>query len=82
MGFADLGITKIAKDYNLSGEVVVLFCNQFGVAYKNAQTRLALEDTKAIISEILTQKPYSGSKQEIASCLDGLGGTVSGRFPP
>jgi hypothetical protein len=80
MGFADLGITKIAKDYNLSGEVIVLFCNQFGVAYKNAQTRLALEDAKAIIS-VLTQKQHSGSDQEIASCLDGLGGDVSGRFP-
>lgn len=55
MGFADLSIAEIAADYNLPLEEVLVLCDQLGIAYKNPQTRLALEDAKAIISEILSQ---------------------------
>lgn len=55
MGFADLSIAEIAADYNLPVEEVLVLCNQLGIAYKNPQTRLALEDAKAIISEILSR---------------------------
>lgn len=55
MGFADLSITAIAADYNTSVTEVLNLCNQLGIAYKNPQTRLALEDAKAIISAIMAQ---------------------------
>ena len=61
MGFADLSITEIAEDYNLPEEDVLALCNQLGIACKNPQTRLALEDAKAIISEILSQQHSSTS---------------------
>lgn len=61
MGFADLSIAEIAADYNLPEEDVLALCNQLGIAYKNPQTRLALEDAKAIISEILSQQHSSTS---------------------
>ena len=56
MGFADLSIAEIAADYNLPVEQVLALCEQLGIAYKNPQTRLALEDAKAIISQILSQR--------------------------
>ncbi len=55
MGFADLSIADIAAEYNLSLEAVFQLCDQMGVTYKNQQTNLALEDAKAIISQILSQ---------------------------
>ncbi len=55
MGFADLSIAEIAADYNLPVEEVLALCDRLGIAYKNPQTRLALEDAKAIISQILSQ---------------------------
>lgn len=55
MGFADLSIAEIAADYNLPVEEVLALCNQLGIAYKTPQTRLALEDAKAIISQVLSQ---------------------------
>lgn len=61
MGFADLSIAEIAEDYNLPVEEVLALCNQLGIAYKNPQTRLALEDAKAIITEILSKRPHSSS---------------------
>jgi hypothetical protein len=56
MGFADLSITEIAADYNLPVEEVLHLCAQLGIAYKSPQTRLALEDAKAVISNILSQR--------------------------
>lgn len=52
MGFADLSIAEIAEDYNLSVEEALGICDRLGIAYKNPQTRLALEDMKAIMSEV------------------------------
>ncbi len=56
MGFADLSIAEIATDYNLAVEQVFHLCDGLGIAYKNARTRLPLEDAKAIISKILSEK--------------------------
>ncbi|HEY9850290.1 MAG TPA: translation initiation factor IF-2 N-terminal domain-containing protein [Leptolyngbyaceae cyanobacterium] len=61
MGFADLSIEEIAADYDTSVAEVLQLCNQLGIAYKNPQTRLALEDAKAIISEIMAQKKAKGT---------------------
>jgi ATP-dependent RNA circularization protein (DNA/RNA ligase family) len=61
MGFADLSIAEIATDYNLPVEEVFKLCEQLGIAYKTQQSRLALEDAKAIISKILSQKQGSGT---------------------
>lgn len=60
MGFADLSIADIAEDYNLPVEVVCRLCDQLGIAYKNPQTRLALEDAKAIMSKIHSQGQQTG----------------------
>jgi hypothetical protein len=61
MGFADLSIAEIATDYALPVEEVFRLCDRLGIAYKNQDTRLALEDAKAIISTILSQRPSSGT---------------------
>lgn len=59
MGFADLSIAEIASDYNLSVEEVFALCDRLGIGYKTQKTRLALEDAKAIISKILSQRQTS-----------------------
>jgi hypothetical protein len=56
MGFADLSITEIAEDYNLPVEIVLKLCDQLGIAYQHSQTRLALEDAKALMSHIIAQR--------------------------
>jgi predicted DNA-binding protein YlxM (UPF0122 family) len=56
MGFADLSIAEIAAEYDLPCEEVYHLCEQLGIAYKTRETRLALEDAKAIISKILSQR--------------------------
>lgn len=64
MGFADLSLAEIAEDYNLSVEEVCHLCDRLGIAYKNPQTRLALEDAKAILASIMAQTQDSGSERE------------------
>lgn len=59
MGFADLSIAEIAADYNLPVEEVLRLCDRLEIAYKSPQTRLALEDAKAVISNILSQRQDS-----------------------
>lgn len=61
MGFADLSITEIAEDYNLPVEAVLNLCDQLGIAYKHPQTRLALEDAKAIMSKIMAERQQEDS---------------------
>ncbi|HYX18883.1 MAG TPA: hypothetical protein VE944_31840 [Nostoc sp.] len=64
MGFADLSIAEIAADYSIPVEKVFSLCNQLGIPYKHQKTRLALEDAKAIISQISSEirpKGISGS---------------------
>ncbi len=55
MGFADLSIAEIAEDFKVPVEDVLALCNQLGIAYKYPQTRLALEDAKAVMSKLLAQ---------------------------
>ncbi|NES83276.1 MAG: translation initiation factor IF-2 [Moorea sp. SIO2B7] len=62
MGFADLSISDIAAEYNFSVEEVFHLCSQLGIAYKNQKTNLALEDAKAVILEILSQRPNLTTK--------------------
>lgn len=61
MGFADLSIVEIAADYDTSVAEVLGLCDRLGIAYKNQETRLALEDAKAIISAIMAHKKVSGT---------------------
>ncbi|MGB3532518.1 MAG: translation initiation factor IF-2 [Microcoleaceae cyanobacterium] len=63
MGFADLSIAEIAADHNVPVEEVLNLCDRLGVAYKHPQTRLALEDAKAIMSIIMAQQSSSESSQ-------------------
>ncbi|MBD2043080.1 translation initiation factor IF-2 [Microcoleus sp. FACHB-672] len=64
MGFADLSIAEIAEDYNLPVADVCSLCDHLGIAYKNPQTRLALEDAKAIMANIMAQRQDAGSDGE------------------
>lgn len=59
MGFADLSIAEIATEYDLPTEDVCHLCDQLGISYKTQETRLALEDAKAIISKILSERQSS-----------------------
>lgn len=56
MGFADLSISEIAAEYNLSVEKVFTLCDRLKIAYKNERTYLALEDAKAVITSILAEE--------------------------
>ena len=67
MGFADLSIVEIAEDYSLPVEDVLRLCNKLGISYSTPQTRLALEDAKAVIDEILAQGRCSDSDQTLSS---------------
>ncbi len=49
MGFADLSIAEIAEDYQLTIEKIYQICDRLSIRYQDAQTKLALEDVKAII---------------------------------
>jgi predicted DNA-binding protein YlxM (UPF0122 family) len=52
MGFADLSIAEIAEDFQVPVEDVLRLCDELEIAYKHPQTRLALEDVKAIMSAL------------------------------
>jgi hypothetical protein len=52
MGFADLSPAEIAEDFNVPVEDVLRLCDELEIAYKHPQTRLALEDVKAIMSAL------------------------------
>ncbi len=65
MGFADLSIADIAAEYNLPVEEVFQLCDQLTINYKNQQTFLALEDAKAVISHILSQKAPSPQEDNV-----------------
>ncbi len=62
MGFADISIQEIAEDFNVQVNEVVRLCDQMGISYKHSQTRLALEDAKAIMSHLLAQQKKSDSE--------------------
>ena len=49
MGFADYSISEIAEDYKLTIEAVFKLCDRLGISYQDAETKLALEDAKAVI---------------------------------
>ncbi|MBW4686549.1 MAG: hypothetical protein KME40_15940 [Komarekiella atlantica HA4396-MV6] len=65
MGFADLSIAEIAADYSITVEKVFSLCDQLGIAYKHQKTRLALEDAKAIISQILSEIHPKGTSDSV-----------------
>jgi predicted DNA-binding protein YlxM (UPF0122 family) len=55
MGFADMSIAEVAEDYNLSVEKVLQICDRLKISYQDADTKLALEDVKAIILAAQTE---------------------------
>ncbi len=68
MGFADYSIAEIAEDYKLSLESVFSLCDRLGIAYQDAETKLALEDAKAVImaSEAQNSKKTSKKPQDLS----------------
>lgn len=73
MGFADLSIAEIATDYDLTVEDVFALCDQLGIAYKTCKSRLALEDAKAIMTQILSQR-HRSDNSSVHIRLKGSGG--------
>lgn len=69
MGFADLSIADIAAEYDLPVAQVCYLREQLAIAYKTQETNLILEDAKAIISKILSERQGSAtlSKEGIKS---------------
>ncbi|NEQ74101.1 MAG: translation initiation factor IF-2 [Okeania sp. SIO2C9] len=61
MGFADISIQEIAEDFNVHVDEVLRLCDQMRISYQHPQTRLALEDAKAIMSHLLAQEQKSNS---------------------
>lgn len=57
MGFADLSILGIAKDYQRSPDAVMALCHRFQLRYETPNTRLPLEDAKAVIKQIVEASP-------------------------
>jgi len=68
MGFADLSITDIAAEYDLTVQAVFDLCDQLGIAYKNQDTNLALEDAKAVIMQILHRAQAGSNPSSWLSC--------------
>lgn len=65
MGFADLSIAEIAAEYALAPEQVFQLCDRLEIADKDRNTCLPLEDAKAVISLILSDKfDWEGEKTE------------------
>ena len=62
MGFADYSIAEIAEDYKLTLESVFKLCDRLGIAYQDAETKLALEDAKAVIMASEAQNSNTLSK--------------------
>jgi hypothetical protein len=62
MGFADLSIAEIAAHYSNAVERLFSLYNQILIADKHQNTRLALEDAKAIISEISSETRLKGQR--------------------
>ncbi len=56
MGFADLSIADIAEDYHCSTAVVCQVCDKLAIPYRDAETRLALEDAKAVIQVLMLRQ--------------------------
>jgi predicted DNA-binding protein YlxM (UPF0122 family) len=59
MGFADYSIAEIAEDYKVSVEMVCQLCDRLGIRYQDVQTKLALEDAKAVILAAQTTEKKS-----------------------
>jgi len=66
MGFADLSIQSIATEYELTVQSVFDLCDQLGIAYKNQDTNLALEDAKAVIMQILHHQQSAPGDEEVS----------------
>ncbi|NMG06782.1 hypothetical protein [Brasilonema sp. UFV-L1] len=65
MGFADVSIAQIATDYSVPVEKVLSVCNELLIAYKNPKTRLALEDVKAMISQLLSETHLESTSNSV-----------------
>ncbi len=64
MGFADLSIADIAAGYDLPVAQVCNLRKQLALADIRQETNLILEDAKAIISKILSERQGSATLSE------------------
>ncbi|BAZ51119.1 hypothetical protein NIES4103_37420 [Nostoc sp. NIES-4103] len=67
MGFADLSIAEITTDYSIPVAKVFSLCNQLLIAYKHQKTLLALEDAKAIMSQLLAEVHQKGINDTVSN---------------
>jgi hypothetical protein len=49
MGFADISIRELAEDCEMSVEKIQELCRSLGIAFRDGETYLALEDVKRIL---------------------------------
>ena len=64
MGFADISIVEIAEDHHLAVEAVCRICDQLGIIYKTSESKLALEDAKAVMLKIIADSQQEAEPAE------------------
>lgn len=64
MGFVDIAIADLSADYAVPVEQVCQLCDRLGISYRSPQTRLALEDAKAIILILVEASPSGPSDHD------------------
>jgi hypothetical protein len=73
MGFADISIAEVAADYQITVEQAFDLCQHLGIPYQSAETRLPLEDAKAIISLILSARTSTEGDRTSLPLDSGIG---------
>ncbi len=54
MGFADVTVRELASDYALDLPAVLKLCRELGIPHRDADSFLALEDAKRILTVVQT----------------------------
>ncbi|NJK72131.1 MAG: translation initiation factor IF-2 [Synechococcaceae cyanobacterium SM2_3_60] len=57
MGFADVTVRELASDYALELEAVLALCQKLGIPHHDADSFLALEDAKRILTAVQAPSP-------------------------
>ena len=64
MGFVDISIAEIAEDCHLSVKALCHICNQPEISYKTSESKLALEDAKAVMLKIIADSQQEAEPAE------------------
>lgn len=69
MGFADLPIAEIAKDYSMAVAKVFSLYNQLDIACKCQKAYWALENAKAIMAQISSEIRHRGISDSVSDAI-------------